>query len=195
MAAVEEESKLKYFIAAGVLGMAVGNMFVARRMRSISKMKVPTGENMTGHSSSSSQRVDTNRSRRAREEAARQTQRFREFNYQREQQEQVKKAYQTWARGRFDHSARPKEGGGTLAAMQPSLITMGLSSTQLPSRKEIKDAYARLAMDQHPDKHVCSDVDDAARARLQRRFAESTEAYRNLLKQIDELEGVLVDSR
>ena len=45
MAAVEEESKLKYFIAAGVLGMAVGNMFVARRMRSISKMKVPTGFN------------------------------------------------------------------------------------------------------------------------------------------------------
>ena len=182
-AAEPDSGPLKYFIAAAVLGACVGNMFVARKMRSISKMKVPTGESVTGRTAgtgagSAHERVNVNRARRMEEEAARAAQRFKDYQYQKDQQEQVRDAYQAWARG---HSPRPKAGPGfgPLSAMGPSLRKLGLPPDQLPSRKEVKDAFAKVAMETHPDKKEGSAA----------RFGEVSDAHKLLLKQLDALEG------
>lgn len=189
----KEEGTLKYFIAAAVVGACIGNMFVARRMRSIMKMKVPTGENVTGASSASrstGERVDANRARRFAEESARerlrQEQRIKDYNYQSEQQEQVKAAYQSWMRNKYNAHNRPKFGGDFLSIMTPSLSVLGLPTSQLPSRKEIKDAYARIAMHSHPDKVP---EDNPRRAQLQRQFTEASGAYKLLLQHVDALES------
>ena len=156
-------------------------------------MKVPTGESLGGTtsrvasgSSSTQQRVDANRARRQEEERARQSQRFKEYNYQREQQEQVKDAYQAWARGK---GARPPPGHGStqlLATMSSSLRTLGLPENQLPSKKEVKDAFAKLAFELHPDK---VDAADPRRQALQLKFGQASDAYKVLLGQVQALES------
>jgi len=190
---------MKYFIAASVLGACVGNMFVARRMRGIMKLKVPAAESTTAkgwapHTNKSGAAGSTggagsgNAARaRMEEEAARarQAQRVREYNFQQEQQEQVHRAYQTWQRSKFDPKQRPRLGGDHLDSLAPFLQTLALSSTQLPSKKEVKEAFAKIALSSHPDMVPPESPD---RPRLQRRFAEANEAYKFILKKLETLE-------
>lgn len=186
MSTEKPDNSTGYLIAAAVFGVAFGNMFVARRMRGIMKMKVPTGENVTGKTSSASERVTTNRSRRAAEEEAarqqaRQTQRAKDYNFQKEQEEQVRQAYERWSRSSYSPAARPRARptSDVLSTMQPHLLTIGLPVDQLPSRQEVKDAFSRFAKETHPD-----------RARGQEaRFQAGAEAQKTLLRQIDALEG------
>jgi DnaJ domain len=194
MSQEDGKSSVGYFVAAAVLGAAVGNMFVARRMRSIMKMKVPTGENVTGKTASpagAAERVNSNRARMAEEEAARQqarqAQRARDYHFQKEQEEQVKQAYERWSRTSYSPSSRPRAGptSDVLSRMQPHLVTLELPTDLLPSRQEVKDAYARFALKTHPDRHpgVAAEVGTEAH-----KFQAGTEAHKTLLRQIDALE-------
>jgi len=173
-----------YMIAAAVFGAAVGNMFVARRMRGIMKMKVPTGESVTGKTAG--ERVSTNRSRRTAEEEAakqqaRQAQRAKDYHFQKEQEEQVRQAYERWSRSSYSPTARPKAGptSDVLSTMHPHLLTIGLPVDQLPSRQEVKDAFSKFALETHPDRAPGQET----------RFQAGAEAHKALLRQIDALEG------
>lgn len=184
----EDGGILKYVIAASVLGACIGNMFVARKMRGIMKLKVPAAESATAAGWSSPPPPHSGRARVEGEEArARQAQRVRDYNYQREQQEQVHEAYRTWARHKYDPHRRPRnvELLG-LDAMTPYLQALGLPTSELPSKKEVKEAYGKIAMQSHPDRVPEGSHD---RPRLQRKFTEATEAYKALLKKLDSLEG------
>ena len=193
----QSDSYLKYFIAASVVGACIGNMFVARRMRGIMKMKVPTADSTTAAgwappSGAHQQQTVAGASQaqagtRAEEEAARsrQAQRARDFNYQRDQQEQVHEAYRTWARTKYDPKLRPRHGGMQLEVMVPFLRALSLPTTQLPSKKEVKDAFQKIAMMCHPD--VVPEDNPERNTRLKSKFTEANEAYKYLLQKIDSL--------
>ena len=165
-------------------------------------MKVPTGEsvgvgNSRGSTQTGAEYVEANRNRRAREDAAareraRQSERLRDFNYQREQQEQIKTAYQRWARGSFNSNLRPPKTdcGDLLSTMGPSLRVLGLPHDQLPSRKEIKEAFAKVALESHPDRlESRSDINSTEKASHQRKFAQASDAHQMLIKHVEALES------
>lgn len=182
---------LKYFLAASVIGACIGNMFVARKMRSIMKLKVPARDSTTASGWAPPPPTPSPHASHFRvEEAsarARQDQRVRDYNFQREQQEQVHEAYRTWARHKFDQKYRPQVGRTNdvgLDAMTPHLQALGLPTLQLPSKVEVKEAYAKIAMSTHPDRVPEGSLE---RPRLQRQFRESTDAYKALLAKLNSL--------
>lgn len=185
--AAQEGGYLKYFLAASVIGACIGNMFVARKMRSIMKLKVPGRESTTASGWAPPPPTPSPHASHFRAEAAeraRQDQRVRDYNFQREQQEQVHEAYRTWARHKFDQRYRPRTADVGFDDMTSHLQALGLSTSQLPSKVEVKEAYAKIAMSTHPDRVPEGSLD---RPRLQRQFRESTEAYKALLAKLDSL--------
>ena len=191
-------SSLGYVIAACVLGAAVGNMFVARRLRSFSKMKSPYKEqkynsNNNGNSSSSSSSSSSSNNNsssgsgpegaysaqqqqaRARmsEEEIRREQRYKEHNYHQDQQEKVRQQYDAWQKKKM---SMPADGVG--GYMRSQLVVLEMDQFKRPTEKEVKEAYRKYAMTHHPDRLP---LGDPKRKKKEEMFSQATSAYKILL--------------
>lgn len=198
----EPNSNLGYVIAACVLGAAVGNMFVARRLRSFSNIKSPYKEqkynansssnngsrssnsssnsSSSNSSSSSSGAEGTNagqqqqqaRARMSQEEIRRE-QRYKEHNYQQDQQEKIRQQYDAWQKKKI---STPIDGVG--GYMRAQLVVLEMDQFKLPTEKEVKDAYRKYAMTYHPDRLP---LGDPRRKAKEEKFTAATVAYKILL--------------
>jgi len=162
-----------YIIAGITLGVAVGNMFLAGRIRNVMKINIPRNEAWRGpgsttsaHSSSAAGSTYTRNSR---------------------------------SDGSYANAGnRYTENMKSSATPDPSLpfvIRSHLKVLGLPQEatdeRRIKDAYRVVVMKYHPDRipiHTCSDNhgvkdDDSHALRLQyeSRFKEVTESYNSLM--------------
>ena len=185
----ESSSSLGYVIAACMLGAAVGNMFVARRLRSFSKVKSPYKENAytsTSSSSSSSssssqqqqqtqQQAHQHRARMS-EEEARAEQRFREYRYSQEAKEKVRQQYEAWAKKKMSGVTVD----GVDGYMRSQMMALEMDTTKHPTTPDVKAAYRAFALKHHPDR-----LPPEQKKKAESKFAEATSAYKTLLDMCD----------
>ena len=169
---------MKYIIAAGVIGMCIGNMFVARRFKGILKMKVDTYKTSTNSNTNSNTNTNNNNNKyyshyKSREEwekaeadaDERFRQRFKDYEYQQQQFNHTKESYEKRYR-----TALPDY-------LKSAFLTLNLTP-KVHSPTEIKEAYRAIALKCHPDR-VASD--DPKKEELTKKFKEATTAYKLLL--------------
>jgi hypothetical protein len=152
-----DNEMLKYAIAAIAVGTCIGNMFVSRRVKSFLNMKNPTRSSQqqqyrgTAHPSSEQGTSSSSSSSHGGE-----------------------KAWQTTARRARD-ARNPNE---IPHHLHSSLITLNLSTQNMPTKKEVKDAYRLVALKVHPDRKEDKDKSDD-------KFKEATDAYKDVLAYLD----------
>lgn len=179
------DGMFKYVIAASVIGMCIGNMFVARRFKGILKMKVDTykasnntNNNTTNNSNNNSNSTNNNqyyshyKSRSEWEKAeaeadVRFRQRFKDYEYQQQQFNQTRESYEK----RF-RTVLPDN-------LKRAFVTLNLTP-KVHSPTEIKEAYRAVALKCHPDR-IPKEIDDPKRAELTVKFKDATVAYKLLL--------------
>jgi hypothetical protein len=159
---------LKYLIAACVLGTAIGNMFVARKMKSFQHISSPFAN--ASKTSSSSSNEDFLRRRFAEEQRRRE--RIRDFEYQREQTERIRQQFERKYGGRmYSGSDYPLD-------VQSALKVMEVAEPPKKLSKEfVKQLYQSMAMKYHPDRIP---LNDKRKAEYDRKFKEIAEANRVL---------------
>ena len=185
MSEKENEKTLGYVIAAIALGAAVGNMFVARRLRSFSKIKSPYKET-NNHTNSGtataaehtmnggSQQQHHHQWKDMSEEEKRQEQRYKNHNYQQEQQEKVRQQYEAYA----TKKKIPNTGdNGVDGYMRSHLVILHMDQSKKPTITEVKEHYRKYALMYHPDRLP---VGDSKRKQYEQKFSEATSSYKTL---------------
>ena len=173
----QDDSYFKYVIAASVIGMCIGNMFVMRRYKGILKMNVENYSKTTNNAHSNTNKTYNNsqyysnyKSKAEWEKAEAEAderfrQRFKEYEYQQQQFHQTKESYEKRNR----------------TVLPDNLKKACLSLNLLPkvhSSAEIKEAYRVCALRYHPDRIP---FDDPKRDELTKKFKEATTSYKLLL--------------
>lgn len=175
----DEDGYLKYIIAASVLGMCIGNMFVMRRYKGILRMNVENYSKTTNNTNNNNTHKTSNNNNqyynhykskseweKAEAEAdERFRQRFKEYEYQQQQFNQTRESYEKRNR----------------TVLPDNLKNAFLALNLLPkvhSSAEIKEAYRVCALRYHPDRIP---VDDPKRDELTKKFKQATMSYKLLL--------------
>ena len=163
-------SFLEYFIAAAVLGTAVGNMFVVRRLRSISKLKAPgdpwekvKADNTSKGEQNVQQEMYNN---------------LKKFQSSQNEIIMKKKVLKQWYITNFDSRHRPSV-SYLPEYYSKHLVVLNLPLNQYPSKSEIKEAYRKYAIAHHPDRNnVHKEVNNV-------KFRDGNEKYKELLLYIE----------
>ena len=147
MASNTQKQNVGYFVAAGITAMCIGNMFVARKLRSIPK--APRGFTKHGEpqtmSSGSSSGGGGAKSQAEKEAFAR---RHREYHQAKAQQQQFKQQVNE----RIKYRSSGGKAIGVPIQLIKSLETLQLSTTTMPSKDIVKSTYRKYALSSHPGK-------------------------------------------
>ena len=164
-------SALEYFIAAAVLGTAIGNMFVVRRLRSISKLKSPGDpwEKIKHAANSNNPRNE----QQAQQEVY---DNLKKFQSKQNEIMMRKKVLNQWCNSNYDSRHRPS------FHYLPDyyvkhLEVLRLPLNQYPSKAEVKEAWHKYAMIVHPDR----DRNDAQKEVNNIKFRDGNDKYKELL--------------
>ena len=182
-----KEKTLGYVIAVIALGAAVGNMFVARRLHSFSKIKSPfkEGNNHTnggtvgGGGTAAADHTMNSGSQQQQwksmsEEEMKREQRYKNHNFQQEQQEKVRQQYESWAtKKKIPITAD----NGVDGYMRSHLLILQMDQFKKPTITDVKQAYRKYALIYHPDRLP---VGDSQRKKNEEKFAEATSSYKTL---------------
>lgn len=165
---------LKYFIAAMIMGTAISNIFVARRMKTFFKQTTPyntTTSNKTSWNAQSTNHYETEEARLWRiAEERRYQEKIREFNYNRERAKQMKE--------NFGFGSFPTE-------ISKAMAKLDIKSEDMEGEK-IKSKYQRLAFSFHPD---TIPLNDNRKKDYEKKFQEINDAYRKLMAYVRKENG------
>ncbi|KAJ1416219.1 hypothetical protein B484DRAFT_454334 [Ochromonadaceae sp. CCMP2298] len=153
----DHNSFLGYAIAIITLGAAVGNMFLAGKIRNLMKIKVPTPANWKSPNPGNAGKT----SKSAKDASARRQQQ------QQAEAEAIFKAFKE----RLQASAISSE-------LEQSLSVLELPGGSAPSSEALKEAYRVAMLKYHPDRNRDQSVE--VRRVTAVRFKQSQEAYDSL---------------
>jgi len=178
-------SSLEYFIAAAVLGTAIGNMFVVRRLRSISKLKSPTDPwekvKQAAQNSNSSPKGDP----RAQQEMY---DNLKNFKSQQNEILMKRKVLKQWHISNYDSLHRPSF-SYLPDYYNKHLVVLKMPLKQYPSKVEVKEAWRKYAMTEHPDRNTIRKEENNAK------FREGNDKYQELLSYLEEQEKDMIASK
>jgi hypothetical protein len=170
----EDDGYLKYILAASVFATAFGNIFVARRLKSIPK--APRGFYADKNKPKSGPNRESEKYKTTGSE--REQQRHREYHWQKEQQRIMREAY--------GHMGRRSKGGINTFSV-PNSVAMNLralemSTDHIPTKDELSKAYRVIAMKYHPDRSP----EDPAESEV--KFKAANTAYRQVSLYLEQQE-------
>lgn len=161
----------KYLIAACIIGTAIGNMFVARKMKSFQHMSSPFSNSKTAPSNG-----DYVRQRLAEEQRRRE--RIRNFEHQREQTERIRQQFDRRFRGVTSCDSYPDYVRSALRVMEVS------DPPKLLSKEYVKQLYQSMAMKYHPDRIP---VNDKRKGEYDKKFKDIVEANQVLVQYLSQV--------
>ena len=171
--ASDDPSTLAYFIAAAVLGTAIGNMFVVRRLRSISKLKSPGDpwEKIKQATNSNNPKSEQHVQQEVYDN-------LKKFQLKQNEIMMRKKVLKQWCNSNYDSRHRPS------FHYLPDyyvkhLEVLRLPLNQYPSKVEVKEAWHKYAMMVHPDRNdVQKEVNNI-------KFRDGNDKYKELLSFVE----------
>jgi hypothetical protein len=192
--------QLKYILAASVIGACIGNMFVVKKLRSISNIKPPpaassyTSSSKTGpiprshyrneddnaeephysNNNNDNYKYNNNDSKRA-------------YDFIKKQQENnnIIKGHQfnLWRKSNYSPLLRPNI--STFPTYLSTYLHLLDLKHQYPNQEEVKEGYRRMAMKNHPDKISNEDLNKQIKIQ---NFREATKGYNEIIKHLETFE-------
>lgn len=199
-AADNDTGILKYVIAGSVIAACIGNMFVARKMRSFSNIKNPvhstSGFSSQSKSSSTNSSTSSSANNSANSTYAGNCVRMKMEAIELDTKSRNLKMFCDWRTSNFDPSYKSRPPISLLPQHLHSNLDHLQLLKQFPSRKEVKDGYRRLALLIHPDRirnsyatsgiNTSSSSSNSCNSSID--FNKATEDYDELLSYLDKLD-------
>lgn len=187
---------LKYLFAACIFGTALGNMFVSSKFKSYRTVSVPFVNKSTSSKTKSKKHDQTENYydydeeiRKRSAEELRHKERIRNYNFQREEAERIKRQYDNW-------SNKHRRGVQIGNELYPHRVVNALKVLQIHpeihplTKDQVKSAFHNMATLYHPDKLLASPTtrleSNALKQEYETKFNEVNSAYQELLIYIND---------
>lgn len=174
----EGNDNLKFALLVSIVGMCIGNMFIAKRMR---VAKAPRGfhskdnkPNSSSFKSNYSGNSSSNYTNQAEQEAFKR--RYKEYHYTKQQQQNTRKAFERM------QNQRDKPLNQIPSYISANLLRLNMPFDEIPTQKKLKEAFRRFAMDNHPDRTAS---DDPMKTEKELNFKLANEAYTDILQYLE----------
>ena len=176
--AYTENTGMKMAVLITVLGMCIGNMFAAKRMRVAkaprgfhSKDNKPDSSSFKNNYSSKSSDNYTNK---AEQEAF--ERRYKEYHYTKGQQQNTRAAYDRM------RQQRGQSINSIPTYISANLLRLNMPVNEIPTQMKLKEAFRKFAMDNHPDR---VDSDDPLKEVKELNFKLANEAFRDTMEYLE----------